>query len=327
MEPPSRQIRPLPLQSLEIKSLYTYQDVLRKRPKRPLRFKFLIQDNMPEDQKKNAKNKLLKTLCHLKPLQKLDLSDFKVNSSHINSTICKTIFKNISKIPTVLLTRHQSYHQLRAEKWIKCISRLRKLTYVSTSWILKDAIPDKKDAQITDPLRYLRYCPHVRFLQIGAFGSDYTFSNTFKSLREYPKSLKHLVIDSLLDDRDAHSIIPFEHFSELESIHLVFIMQNYPKFVVQNLEQLSKLTKLKEIGLQVYDLLISPELPMALKKLAKFNTLKKFSLIGFETFLDQETFEALQNFDQLTHLTLRIDIEKEESLQRVWQCFSQMKKN
>jgi len=101
-------IKPLLTHQVTIKSLYTYGDFLRKRPRKTLTFRFSAKEADFESSKKNCKRiqaKLFKALELARPIRKVDLSKFMLEQDDFRKSKLLSVFKNISKVKAVYMYR------------------------------------------------------------------------------------------------------------------------------------------------------------------------------------------------------------------------------
>ena len=329
----SPKIKPILCPTIHIKSLYTYKDFLRKRPQpqHTSNFKFSWQTSPSTEipsSHTNALIKLRRSLTLLKHIQAIDLRDVQVRTPPKCYPILESIFKKLSKTPTIQLTRPEDETQFEiyfTKKWVRYLSKLGNISYKLASLRFPLQFQEGKDIQ--GLFKYLKYCPKIISLAMTALGNGSQISETFLKLKECPCSLKHLAIDSLLDREENPDFItiPFEHFARLESLKLALNLNFSYNFLAHNITQLSRLSNLRELSINFMGEII-PGLGLGLNTLAQRKTLKKLSLIFHDNlFIGEKTLKDLQGFSQLTHLALRVYISDLKSLKLISECFQNMK--
>jgi len=329
---PQNKVKPLLPQTIHIKSLYTYNSYLVKRPKHTRTFKFSKQSNLLEDDRENqtkSELKLQNALSHLKSVKKVDLSRFQVKGENLNQNRFQACLKqNISKASSLLFTRHQYYEQLGinfAEKPLKHLAKLRNLVYELTAAGLSEHISSPKGLCNQDPLRYLRYCPKIESLQIGTFTRESGFSKIFSRFRSYPTSLKRLSIKFPRVQEEQGFVLHLERFLKLKSIYFKFDASLYDYSWTWKIDGLPQLSWLEDIRLEC-DRKAIPEIYSLPTKIKERKMLKKLCLIVPGQCLDdKDVLKALPDFDQLTHFELNVFLREEKRLEIVSECLESMK--
>jgi len=330
---PQNQIKPLLPHTIHIKSLFTFNCYLVKRPKHTTTFKFSRQGDLIGDEKENrikSELKLQKTLHLLKSVKKVDLSRLQVKGINLNQNRFQSCFKHsVSKASTLYWTRYQLYNQLGAnfaEKPLKHLSKLHNLVYYMTSEGLPGWIESYKGPCTKDPLRYLRYCPKIESLNLGSRDGS---SQMFSGLHTYSTLLKRLALKLPNKEEERGFAFRLENFLKLESLYFKFDGNLNEDYWAWNLEGLSYLENLQEVNLE-FNIDFFPEVHPMLRKMAERKTMKKVRFIFPDSVLadapiDREIMKAFQGFDQLTHFELSILIPDDNVLKTLSESLENMK--
>jgi len=120
-------MKPLFPQYVHLRNLFTHQDLLRKRPKAPLQFKFSMFDfsesypplKIPE---KLVQLKLLRALKAIKPIFKIDLKEFEVKNYDFWEATLISACKKFAHVRTLLLLSPKKDGEV---KYLKYFSKLK----------------------------------------------------------------------------------------------------------------------------------------------------------------------------------------------------------
>jgi len=330
MENP-RRIKPLLQARFHLRSIYAYKDCLIRRPKNVLSFECAHIE--AKFDKSKAQFKLLKASKLLKPVQKVNLLGFTMINSQRHQPVFFSVLKSISKTPTISLIEHHTRRMPMINapaKGVKLLPNLRNLAYTFCFMDQSGPFPNIQDPnnQIKDPLRYLKDCPKIQHLEVRRIDIHGNFERTLEifKLQRYPTSLKHLFLEVALDRyEDQNFVIPFQHFRDLESVHLAFNHTLCHNYVIRNIEELSKMPNLQKLILQ-FQGQIFPAIHPILKEMAQRKTLKKLALICSGHYPGEEALQSLQEFDQLTHFRIKAFVSNSQEWRQITQSIQNMTK-
>ena len=149
--------KPLLYHSVYIRSLHTYQDFLRKRPKTASHLKFSVIHETTDAKK--IQQKLLNALHLFNSVTKVDLKEFRTTD---HSSTFLAALKKASHVKRLLLFRPSKNLK---ESYFKYLPKLHHLNYgVNVQIWHEDPINESRYVQ--HPLRNLNYCPKNPLLTV-----------------------------------------------------------------------------------------------------------------------------------------------------------------
>ncbi len=278
-----------------------------KRYKGTKSFKFSYQMEkyeIPQTLDQKMQKQLNQALKLIKPATRVDLRDFKVVRHSRSQALFISMFKAMSKIRTLFMSRHQLVRYLDekiTEIGLKLLPKLQHLTYDFEILVGSNFGTRKPEDYKLKPLRWAQSCSKLRVLNIGKL----KFPKGMKMrLKRYPASLESLILKTHLSQRQFD--LPKTYPKGLETIDLTFAGDSEAH---SHLEMLAKLTKLQELNLQFAVRVFTKSFPV-LETISKGNMLRKLKLTFDKSIFNlplKETFEAFKE-SQLTHFCLNVSL-------------------
>jgi len=324
MEETKPKIKPLFARSITLQNLSKYQDLIKRRYKTTLNFRFTCPEKpsyyAPVDDKITQK-KAFKALKFLKVIKKADLSGLNIHVHLISPIRTLALFKRISKVKSLSVLNKRTSSNLYktfSEEWLRYLPALRHLNYelAAESYASREVLEKTKTARERDhPLEDIKYCPKIQSLKVKVPNYATPFFKAIYDFKQYPATIKRLSISPEFTlPEDPNSSI--ECLKNLQSLQMKFNQASCPSFIVRNMNSLAKLENLQELGLQFSKQMI-PDVYTAFGKISERGILKKLKLnFGSDVPKFEGVLKAFKGC-QLTHFSLRARTSEEKMLEPI----------
>jgi len=323
-------IKPLFSRHITLHNLSNFQDLIKRRSKATLSFKFtcLQKENSSDPIDDNiTQRRVFKALKFLKVIKKADFSRLETHVHRISPLRTLAIFKRLSRVKSILVFHKRTYvnaHNNFSEKWLRYLPALRHLDYwLCAQYVLTDEQLEETrrrgPKEVKHPLRDLKYCPKIQSLELKMRGYTWPFLKSVYNFKQYPPKLKFLSIRPGLS-LPGHLKFSFECLKNIQSLQF-YSNELVPRdFTVQYFNALPNFVNLQELDLKFIQQYI-PEIPTAFRKISERGTLKKLSLQSVDNdYPFKGALEALKDC-QLTHLSLFLNTPTEKMFKPIAEFF------